>query len=631
MKEFKKEIFAFILLVTGLLIDFVFGGFNALFGNAGATVRFSWYFIAALPVGWPIVKEMIEALKEGEIFNEFFLMTTAAVCAFVIGEYPEGLAVLLFYTIGENLQDKAVSKAQDNISSLLDIRPETTTVIRNNAPVVVPTKQVKIGEVLIVKVGERIPIDGELLEKAATLDTAALTGESVPRLIEVGEPVLSGMTACDGEIKLRTNKLLKDSALSRILEMVNNAKERKSTTELFVHKFAHIYTSVVIYAALALSVLPLLLYGVGLYEGYAWQTGLGRSAVFMVVSCPCALVISIPLGYFGGIGTASKNGILVKGGNYLDAIAKIDAVAFDKTGTLTQGKFQVKKAIAAAPYNEADLLRVIYAAESHSNHPIAKAICRYAQKENVEKGEAGDLKELAGRGMIAQLNGQQILVGNLKLLKEEEVEMDQPTDEDSHQIYCAIDHHYAGCLLLEDEPKADCAQAIASLYQLGIKKIEIYSGDNQHNVDLLAREIKVDKAYGDLLPEGKVKKIEELKKGHSIAFVGDGINDAPVLALADVGIAMGGMGSDVAIETADVVIEDDRPGKLATGIRIARRTRTIVWQNILFALGVKVSVMALSFLLSDSRIALWLGVFADSGVALIAVMNAIRIQYEKFN
>lgn len=631
-----------LMLLAGITMNY-FG----LFLRPGSA--FAWYALAYLPVGLPVLKEALHGLRRREFFNEFTLMGIATIGAFCIGEYPEGVAVMLFYSIGEQFQEQAVSRARRHIRALLDIRPETAIVLRGRQPVEVHPQQVAVGEVIEVKTGERVPLDGKLESPQAAFNTAALTGESVPRTIRQGESVLAGMIATDRVVQLRVDKPYNESALSRILAMVQDAAERKAPVELFIRRFSRIYTPVVVALALLIVLVPFVYSLTEPSFSFVFNDWFYRALVFLVISCPCALVVSIPLGYFGGIGAASRAGILFKGGNYLDAITKVNAVVFDKTGTLTQGVFEVRRVESVLPGGEEELLSYVAAAEEKSNHPVARAIMRYASCSG-EKYFAptshgttpvganyyspnpatqlppSQVEEIAGNGLRACINGKEVLVGNGQLLRQSGVSYPHELDEIADTtIFCAVNRQYAGYLALADEPKPDAARAIAELKRLNIDNIQILSGDKQEIVTNLAEKLGVPLAYGDLLPEGKVKHMEALKSNpaHCVAFVGDGINDAPVLALSDVGIAMGGLGSDAAIETADVVIQTDQPSKIATAIRIGRATRRIVWQNISLAFGVKLIVLLLG---AGGMATLWEAVFADVGVALIAILNAIRIQ-----
>lgn len=590
------------------------------------TVTFIWYLLAYLPAGLPVLKEAWESIKEKDVFSEFTLMSIATLGAFYIGEYPEGVAVMLFYSLGELFQAKAVSKAKRSISALLDVRPETATVIEGNESRVVSPRNVQVGEVIEVKAGGRVPLDGVMLGEVAAFNTSALTGESTPRNIRRGEEVLAGMIATDKVVRLTVSRPFEKSALSRILELVQNATERKAPAELFIRKFARVYTPIVTGLAVLIVLLPFLYSMVDSGFVFAFNDWLYRALVFLVISCPCALVVSIPLGYFGGIGAASRLGILFKGGNYLDAITQINTVVFDKTGTLTKGTFEVQSCQTQPGTTEDRLLQLIVSVECKSTHPIAKAILDYTEKRGIKPLPTTEVTEIAGHGLQTSINGIRILVGNTRLLTKFQVAFPEELSSiPDTLVICAIGTEYTGYLLLSDTLKEDAMKAIAGLKALNINNIQILSGDKQAIVTNFASKLGVAKAYGDLLPEGKVKHIEELRRNpaNRIAFVGDGINDAPVLALSHVGIAMGGLGSDAAIETADVVIQTDQPSKVATAIRAGRLTRRIVWQNISMAFGVKLLVLILG---AGGLANLWEAVFADVGVALIAIVNAIRIQ-----
>lgn len=618
-------------LPAGISLLMLLGGITmnyfGLFSLPG--IAFVWYAIAYLPVGWPVLKEAVHGLRRKELFNEFTLMGIATIGAFCIGEYPEGVAVMLFYSIGEHFQELAVGRARKNIRALLDIRPETATVIHDGQPVEIHPREVKPGETIEVKTGERIPLDGILQTEQASFNTAALTGESVPRTIRKGEAVLAGMIVTDRVISLTVDKPYDQSALSRILAMVQEATERKAPAELFIRRFARIYTPIVVGLAVLIVLLPFLYSLLAPSFGFVFSEWLYRALVFLVISCPCALVVSIPLGYFGGIGAASRAGILFKGGNYLDAITKVNTVVFDKTGTLTRGVFEVCHAESVLPGGEEELLSYVTAAEQKSNHPIARAILRYAACPSLSAGIVPvaplQVEEVAGNGLKALIDGKEVLVGNARLLRQNGISYPPRLDEIADTtVLCAVDGRYAGYLVLADEPKPDAGLAIRKLKRLNIDNIQILSGDKQEIVSNLGGSLGIQQAYGNLLPEGKVKHMEALKSNPTrcVAFVGDGINDAPVLALSDVGIAMGGLGSDAAIETADVVIQTDQPSRIATAIRIGRATRRIVWQNIALAFGVKLIVLLLG---AGGIATLWEAVFADVGVALIAILNAIRI------
>lgn len=620
MNVYILPFLSFILLAGGIAMSVLEVGF---FGQP--YVALAWYVLAYLPVGLPVMKEAWESILRKDFFSEFTLMSIATFGAFYIGEYPEGVAVMLFYAIGEIFQNKAVDKARRNISALLDVRPEKAEVIRGGKRSTESPREVKIGETIEVKAGERVSLDGRLLSDIADFNTAALTGESIPRTIRKGEEVWAGMIVTDRVVRIEVTRLYDQSSLSRILEMVQNAAKRKAPTELFIRKFARIYTPIVTGLAVLIVLLPYVYSIIDPGFGFVFDHWLYRALVFLVISCPCALVVSIPLGYFGGIGAASREGILFKGGNYLDAITKVNTVVFDKTGTLTKGVFEVQSVHPAEVFSANQLLRMIVAVEHQSNHPIARAIVKYADTLTIETGTPSFLTEMAGYGLTATLDGKKVLAGNIRLLGQNGVVYPEDLRQIPETIICgAIDGRYAGYLLLSDTPKEDAREAIEDLNKLNIHHIEILSGDKQAIVSKLASSLGVKRHYGDLLPEGKVERLEKLRAdpANFIAFVGDGINDAPVLALSHVGIAMGGLGSDAAIETADVVIQTDQPSKVATAIRIGKITRSIVWQNIALAFGVKLIVLLLG---AGGLATLWEAVFADVGVALLAICNAMRI------
>ena len=620
-QEYWKAGLSFILLISGIIMNALGSSFFH-----KEYVALIWYIVAYLPVGLPVMKEAWESMKEKDYFSEFTLMIVATIGAFYIGEYPEGVAVMLFYTIGELFQDKAVDKAKRNIGALLDVRPEKALVLRDNSLITESPKNVKVGEIIEIKSGERVPLDGVMLNEVAAFNTAALTGESVPRNIREGEEVLAGMIVTDKVIRIKVTRPFDKSALARILELVQNASERKAPAELFIRKFARIYTPIVIGLAVLIVILPFVYSFIDTQFAFVFNDWLYRALVFLVISCPCALVVSIPLGYFGGIGAASRLGILFKGGNYLDAITKINTVVFDKTGTLTKGTFEVQECKSASGISEKELIGMVASVESDSTHPIAKAIVNYAKQQSVELSPVTGTKEYAGFGLEAMINGTPVLVGNCRLLSnfniEYPAELLQITDT---IVVCAIGTDYAGYLLLADTLKDDAKKAIDDLKMLHIKNIQILSGDKQSIVTNFAEKLGITSAYGDLLPEGKVQHLEELRQDgtNQIAFVGDGMNDAPVLALSHVGIAMGGLGSDAAIETADVVIQTDQPSKVAEAIKVGKLTRRIIWQNVSLAFGVKLLVLILG---AGGIATLWEAVFADVGVALLAIMNAVRIQ-----
>lgn len=607
-----------VIFLCGIVLDYFKTDFFK--GN----MRILWYIVAYLPVALPSFKNAGTALAQKDFFNEFTLMIVATLGAFLIGEYPEAVAVMLFYTIGEMFQNSAVQKARKNIKSLLDVRPDSASVIRNGSISVVNPESVAIGEFVQVKAGEKIPLDGKMLTAKGSFNTSALTGESVPRTIREGEPVLAGMVNLNSVIDLRVEKKYEDSSLARVLEMVQEASSRKSKTELFIRRFARIYTPIVFALALAITIIPSFI-----VSDYLFSDWLYRALVFLVISCPCALVISIPLSYFGGIGAASHNGILFKGANYLDLIAKVNTVVIDKTGTLTEGVFQVQKIESVYPDKE-KMIEYAVALESKSNHPIAKAMLEYHPDILPYDFNIENVEEIAGHGMKGLVNGKDVLTGNTKLMKLHKIKYEQKIDDIKETVVIvAINKEYAGFFVISDKVKKDSWNAISRLKKLGIKTTVMLSGDKKSIVDDLADELNIDFSYGDLLPEDKVYHIEKLKKDSDniVAFVGDGINDAPALAISDVGIAMGGMGSDAAVEISDVVIQTDHPSKIATAIQIARSTRAIVIQNIVFALGVKSLIMILG---AFGIASMWEAVFADVGVSLIAILNSIRILRKDF-
>ena len=619
--EYWKVGLSFILLISGIIMNalelpFFREGYFSLI----------WYVVAYLPVGLPVMKEAWESIKDKDYFSEFTLMFVATLGAFYIGEYPEGVAVMLFYSVGELFQEKAVDKAKRNIGALLDVRPEEAAVVRDGRVVIENPQNVKVGETIEIKTGGRVPLDGMMLNEVAAFNTAALTGESVPRSIRMGEEVLAGMIVTDKVIRIKVIRPFDKSALARILELVQNASERKAPAELFIRKFARVYTPIVIGLAVLIVLLPFIYSLITPQFLFTFNDWLYRALVFLVISCPCALVVSIPLGYFGGIGAASRLGILFKGGNYLDAVTKINTVVFDKTGTLTKGTFEVQSCNCESGVSEEELIRMIASVESSSTHPIAKAVVNYAGRRDIELSSVTDSKEYAGLGLEAAVNGIQVLAGNGRLLSKFQIEYPPELLSITDTIViCAIGNKYAGYLLLSDSLKEDAKIAIQNLKALGIQNIQILSGDKQSIVSNFAEKLGISEAYGDLLPDGKVKHLEELRQHteNQVAFVGDGMNDAPVLALSNVGIAMGGLGSDAAIETADVVIQTDQPSKVAEAIKVGKLTRRIVWQNISLAFGVKLLVLILG---AGGLATLWEAVFADVGVALIAIMNAVRIQ-----
>lgn len=574
------------------------------------------YFLA----GFNVLKLAFVKAKHFDFFNEFFLMSVATIGAFAIGSYSEGVAVMVFYSVGEWFQDSAVDKAKRNIKALLDIRPDEVTVLRNGKTQVIHPNDIQVDEIIQVKAGEKVALDGELESETGSFNTAALTGESVPDTKHKGEPVLAGMINLDKVSEIKVKSLFKDSKLSKILEMVQDATARKSQTQLFISKFAKIYTPIVFALALGVCLVPY--FFVAQYDFHTWFY---RALVFLVIGCPCALVVSIPLGYFGGIGLASRNGILFKGGNFLDIMTKINVVVMDKTGTLTKGVFNVQQ-VCPVDIEKDELIKLTAALEQKSTHPIAKAVTAFAGKA-IDFVKVDAVEEIAGHGLKGLIDGKEVMAGNLKLLKKFNISYPSELEDIIDTIVVtAVDKKYAGYITIADEIKDDAADAIKQMQSLSIETVML-SGDKQKVVDQIAKTLGINKAYGDLLPEGKVEKVQQLKnEGKIIAFVGDGVNDAPVVALADAGIAMGGLGSDATIETADIVIQNDQPSRIVSAIKIGRITRQIVWQNITIAMTVKVIVLVLG---AGGIATLWEAVIADVGVALLAILNAVRIQKMK--
>lgn len=617
IKVFLPAAMSLILLCTGLLFDY---GMKADWFTG--YLRLFWYGASYLPVGLPVLGQAAKSMRHGDVFSEFFLMGLATLGAFAIGEYPEGVAVMLFYTIGEIFQGMAVNRAKGNIAALLDQRPDEATIILPDGTFCeMHAREILPGQIIRLKPGEKVALDGRLHSEQSFFNTAALTGESVPQRKEKGSEILAGMINMDSVATLEVTTPYEDSKLSRILEMVQQASSQKAPTELFIRKFAKIYSPIVFFLAVGICLLPYFF-----VSDYIFRDWLYRALVFLVISCPCALVISIPLGYFGGIGAASRNGILFKGGNYLDLMAKIDAVVMDKTGTLTEGVFKVQEAVINKGFNQDEVLSLLNAIESASSHPIATAIKNYAGTE-APLINLNEIREIPGKGLQAEKEGKIILAGNFSLLDQFGVSYDlNPEKIEGTVVAIAVDGQFAGYLTVADEIRADAAHAVQRLKQLGVH-VAMLSGDKDQVVQSVAQKLGIDIAFGNLLPEDKVQKLKEIKAQHAaVAFVGDGVNDAPVVALSDVGIAMGGLGSDATIETADVVIQDDKPSRLASAIMVGRKTRQIVWQNIILAFGVKAAVLVLG---AGGLATMWEAVFADVGVALLAVLNAVRIQNSK--
>ena len=580
-------------------------------------LQIALFIISYIIVGGDVVKRAVKNIFKGQVFDENFLMSIATIGAFFIGEYPEGVAVMLFYQVGELFQSYAVGKSRKSIASLMDIRPDYANVKKGDELVKVDPDEVQIGDIIVIKAGEKIPLDGKVIEGSSMIDTSALTGESVPREVEVGSDILSGCININGVITAEVTKEFGESTVSKILDLVENASSKKSNSEQFITKFARYYTPVVVIIAVFLAIIPPLV-----IDGATFSDWIYRALAFLVVSCPCALVISIPLSFFGGIGGASKKGVLVKGSNYLEALAETEIVVFDKTGTLTKGVFNVQE-IHPEGVSKEELLELTAHAESYSNHPISLSLKRAYSKE-IDNGRISDVEEISGHGVIATVDGKKVMAGNIKLMKM----MDIPYFKGEligTIVHVAVNNKYIGYIVIADEVKEDSAQAIKELKAANIKQTVMLTGDNKSIGSKVAKELGLDKVYAELLPADKVEKLEELfsqksKKG-KLAFVGDGINDAPVLARADIGIAMGGLGSDAAIEAADVVIMTDEPSKIATTMKISKKTLKIAHQNIVFAIGIKIIVLILS---AFGITTMWAAIFADVGVTIIAVLNAFR-------
>ena len=614
---FLPAIISFVLLIVAICFDNYFT--QSWFTG---WIRIAWYIVAYIPVGIPVVKEALESIRKGDVFSEFLLMSIATIGAFAIAEFPEGVAVMLFYAIGEIFQTLAVQRAKANIKSLLDQRPDEVTILENNVAKTIKASLAKIGDIIQLKAGEKLGLDGELLSDTASFNTAALTGESKPDTKTKGETVLAGMINLNSVCQVKVTTAYTDSKLSKILEMVQDATAKKAPTELFIRKFAKIYTPIVVLLAILICVVPMLF-----VADYQFRDWLYRALVFLVISCPCALVISIPLGYFGGIGAASKNGILFKGSNFLDVMATVQNVVMDKTGTMTEGVFKVQEVVFNSDFNKDEILQMVNVLESQSTHPVATAIHQFVG--NIDSAiQLKDVEEISGHGLKANINGKELLVGNFKLMDKFSIAYDiDPTSIVYTLIAVAYDKKFVGYLTIADSIKEDAQITIDKLKALGIKTTML-SGDKNTVVQFVAQKLGITNAFGDLLPEDKVNKVKEIiAKNETVAFVGDGVNDAPVVALSNVGIAMGGLGSDATIETADVVIQDDKPSKIPIAINIGKQTKKIVWQNIILAFSVKAIVLVLG---AGGLATMWEAVFADVGVALLAILNAVRIQRMKF-
>ncbi len=612
-KKGIRIIISLILFIIAFLMNF-----NNVWINNGI------YILAYIIVGFEIIKEAVENIIKGKVFDENFLMTIATIGAFGIGEFPEAVAVMLFYQVGELFQSYAVDKSRKSIASLMDIRPDYANVERNGIIEKVDPYDVEIDEIIVIKPGEKVPLDGKVVEGKSCLDTKALTGESLPKEIMEESEVLSGCINLNGVIKVKVSKKFAESTVSKILDLVENASSKKSKSENFITKFAHYYTPIVVIIAVILAIVPPLI-----IQDASFSDWLYRALSFLVVSCPCALVISIPLSFFGGIGGASKMGILIKGSNYLEAIANTEIVVFDKTGTLTEGVFEVQK-VNPIGISEEELLKIAAFAENYSNHPISLSVKKAYNKEIDEK-QIINVEEIPGYGIIAKIGENDVLVGNEKLMKEHKIEFTK-CSEIGTILYVALNQKYVGYILIADKIKDDSEKAIKTLKKNNVKQIVMLTGDKKNVGESVAKKLGIDKVYTELLPDGKVKKVEELLKEKSekgkLAFVGDGINDAPVLALADIGIAMGGLGADSAIEAADVVIMNDEPSRIVNAINLSKKTMRIVKENIIFAILIKVIVLILS---ACGLSTMWEAVFADVGVSIIAILNALRVLRVKNN
>ena len=606
-----------IRLAVGAVV-YAIGMALTVFAKLPTLAELAFLIVAYVILGWDVVWQAVKNITRGQVFDEHFLMSVSTIGAFAIGEYPEAVAVMLFYQVGEFFQSLAVKRSRKSISDLMDICPDSATVKRNGVLQVVSPESVAVGEIVVVKPGEKIPLDGIVVDGESMLDTKALTGESVPRSIRKGDEALSGCINQSGLLTLKVTKIFGESTVSKITDLVENASARKAPTENFITTFARYYTPVVVGMAAVLAIIPPLVLGGG------WSEWLRRGFVFLIVSCPCALVISIPLTFFGGIGAASKRGVLVKGSNYLEALNKVSVVVFDKTGTLTKGVFEVANIIPAAGYQKEQVLEYAAQAESYSNHPIAKSILATYGKP-IDQKQFSDFEEISGHGISVMVQGKKVLAGNSKLMESEKIAY-AACDAAGTKFYVAADGSYVGCILIADEVKPDSKCAIAELKKIGVEKTVMLTGDDERIGKSVADELGLDAYYAQLLPDQKVEKLEMLDKqkrqGSKLAFVGDGINDAPVLARADVGIAMGGLGSDAAIEAADVVLMTDEPSKLVEAIDVAKATKRIVMQNIVIALGIKSVFLVLGAL---GMAGMWEAVFGDVGVTIIAVLNAMRI------
>ncbi|EGT4143098.1 cadmium-translocating P-type ATPase [Clostridium perfringens] len=612
----KKELFRLGIALTLFIIGMIV--------NLDKMYEFIIFGVAYIIAGGEVLLRAFKNILRGQVFDENFLMAIATIGAFAIGEFPEGVAVMLFYEVGEMFQDYAVNKSRKSISDLMNIRPDFANLIDlNGEEKRVSPESVNVGSIIVVRAGEKVPLDGVVLSGEATLDVSALTGESLPKEVEAKDDVLAGSINKSGLLKIKVTKSFGESTVSKILDLVENAGNKKSPTEKFITKFARYYTPVVVFSALALAIIPPLV-----ISGESFSPWISRALIFLVVSCPCALVVSIPLGYFAGIGLASKNGILIKGSNYLEALNNVESIVFDKTGTLTKGTFKVRKSESTSKLTNEELLKLGAYTEYYSNHPIAKSIVSEFNEE-INKDLISNYEEISGKGIKVDIDGETFLAGNSKLMDMFNIKI-TPIHEIGTVVYLANENSELGYIVISDEIKEDSKEAIRGLKEIGVKQTIMLTGDNEKVGDSVAKELGLDKAYCSLLPQNKVEKLEQIfedkSKGKKVAFVGDGINDAPVLARADIGIAMGGVGSDAAIEAADVVIMDDKPSKIIKAIKIAKKTNKIVWQNIIFALGVKIIILIFGAL---GMANMWEAVFGDVGVTLIAVINSSRILKNK--
>lgn len=622
-KKMKRNIIRIIVSVVLLIVAVVI---TKLIPNLSPNIQLLLFVVSYVVIGHDVIKQASQNIIHGQVFDENFLMTIATFGAFVVGEYPEAVFVMIFYQVGELFQSYAVNKSRKSITELMDIRPDSATVFRNGTMMTVDPDEVAIGEVIFVKPGEKIPLDGVVVKGNTTLDTKALTGESVPREVLMGDEIISGCLNITSAIEIRVTKVFGESTVSKILDLVENASSKKAQTENFITRFAVYYTPIVVIAAVLISIIPPIL-----FQG-EWYDWMYRGLSFLVVSCPCALVISVPLSFFGGLGGAGRQGILVKGSNYLEALAKTEIVVFDKTGTLTKGTFEVSEVVmneqSGLNLNKEELLELAAHVESHSNHPISKSLLRAYGKE-IKQERIGLISELAGMGVSGEIDGSMIFAGNHKLMEQEKVSCFE-VEEIGTVIHLAREKEYLGYILVSDEIKPDAKKAITDLEKMNVSQVVMLTGDREETADHVAKSLGIKKVFSHLLPIDKVNQMEVLMqaKGEKgkLVFVGDGMNDAPVLARADIGVAMGGLGSDAAIEAADIVIMTDEPFKLGVAINISKKTLQIVKQNIVFALGIKALVLILA---AVGYASMWAAVFADVGVAFLAIINAMRAMYYK--